>query len=93
MGFVFENMCMLFQRWRVDPGDGAFYGPKIDIQVFVNETLLATRNFKPVIWTQPLADHEVTLSTHWELDQTESSSQGEDNYVLIFEGQGWQKRI
>jgi len=22
------------KRWRVDPGDGAFYGPKIDIQVF-----------------------------------------------------------
>ncbi len=72
---------------------GISYGDQIGIQVFVNETLIATRDFKPVIWTQPLADHEVTLSTHWELDQTESSSQGEDNYVLIFEGQGWQKRI
>ena len=68
------------------------YGDQIIIQVFVNETLVSSRDFKPVIWTQPLADHEVTLSTYWELDQTESSNQIEDNYVLIFEGQGWQKR-
>ena len=68
------------------------YGDQIDINVYVNGTIIASRTFKPVIWTQPLADHEVTLSTHWELDQTTSSPQGEDNYLLIFDGQGWQKR-
>ena len=68
------------------------YGDQIDIDVFLNNTIIASRAFNPVIWTQPLADHEVTLSTHWELNQTEESAQGEDNYLLIFDGQGWQKR-
>ena len=68
------------------------YGDQIDIEVFVNGTIIASRTFNPVIWTQPLADHEVTLSTHWELNQTEETTQGEDNYLLIFNGQGWQKR-
>ncbi|CAI8241677.1 MAG: Uncharacterised protein [Methanobacteriota archaeon] len=68
------------------------YGDQIDIDVFVNGTIISSRAFNPVIWTQPLADHEVTLSTHWELNQTEESAQGEDNYLLIFDGQGWQKR-
>ena len=64
------------------------YGDQIDVDVFVNDTIIASRTFNPVIWTQPLADHEVTLSTHWELNQTEESAQGEDNYLLIFDGQG-----
>ena len=80
-------------EYSITLNDNISYGDQVDINVYVNDTIIASRLFKPVIWTQPLADHEVTLSTHWELDQTESSSQGEDNYVLIFEGQGWQKRI
>jgi len=69
-----------------------FYGDQVEINVYVNETLIASRSFNPVIWTQPLADHEVSLTTQWELDQTTSSPQGEDNYLLVFNGQGWQKR-
>lgn len=68
------------------------YGDEVNIEVYVNQTLIASRLFNPVIWTQPLADHEVSLSTQWELDQTTSSPQGEDNYLLNFNGQGWQKR-
>ena len=72
--------------------DSISYGDQVEIKVFLNNVIIASRVFNPVIWTQPLADHEVTLSTHWELDQTSTSVQGQDNYVLIFDGQGWQKR-
>ena len=68
------------------------YGDQVDIEVYINETIISSRTFKPVIWTQPIADHEVTLSTQWELDQSEFSAQGDDNYLLFFDGQGWQKR-
>ena len=79
-------------EYSVDLPNKISYGDQIDVEVYVNQTIIASRTFKPVIWTQPIADHEVTLSTHWELNQLESSIQGDDNYMLIFEGQGWQKR-
>ena len=44
-------------------------------------------------WGQPLADHEVTLNSQWEMDQKWDNENGSQAYNLIFNGQGWQQRI
>lgn len=36
---LFAHLCVIWLssgegNWKVNPGDGAFYGPKIDIKVF-----------------------------------------------------------
>ena len=72
--------------------DAISYGDNVEIKVFLGDLIISSRVFKPVIWSQPILDHEITLSTNWELDQSTLSPQGQDNYVLIFDGQGWQKR-
>ena len=45
------------------------------------------------LWGQPLADHEVTLNSQWEMDQDWDNENGTQAYNLIFNGQGWQQRI
>ena len=45
------------------------------------------------LWGQPLADHEVTLNSHWEMDQQWVNENGTQKYILVFNGQGWQQRI
>ena len=45
------------------------------------------------LWGQPLADHEVTLNSQWEMDQEWDNENGTQAYNLIFNGQGWQQRI
>ena len=45
------------------------------------------------LWGQPLADHEVTLDSHWEMDQQWENENGTQKYILVFDGQGWQQRI
>ena len=45
------------------------------------------------LWGQPLADHEVTLNSQWEMDQEWDNENGSQAYNLIFNGQGWQQRI
>ncbi|MBJ64064.1 MAG: hypothetical protein CMB55_04635 [Euryarchaeota archaeon] len=45
------------------------------------------------LWGQPLADHEVTLNSQWEMDQEWENENGTQTYNLIFDGQGWQQRI
>jgi hypothetical protein len=45
------------------------------------------------LWGQPLADHEVTLNSHWEMDQQWENENGSQKYILEFDGQGWQQRI
>ena len=45
------------------------------------------------MWGQPLADHEVTLNSQWEMDQEWDNENGTQAYNLIFNGQGWQQRI
>ena len=45
------------------------------------------------LWGQPLADHEVTLDSNWEMDQQWENENGSQKYILVFNGQGWQQRI
>jgi len=52
-----------------------------------------TRSITVGLWGQPLADHEVTLNSQWEMDQQWVNENGTQAYNLIFNGQGWQQRI
>ena len=52
-----------------------------------------TRTVNVGLWGQPLADHEVTLNSQWEMDQQWDNENGTQKYILIFDGQGWQQRV
>ena len=45
------------------------------------------------LWGQPLADHEVTRDSHWEMNQQWENENGTQKYIFVFDGQGWQQRI
>lgn len=55
-------------------------------------TVTAVREMDIGTWNQPMDDHEIMLSTIWDLDQSYDSDEGEQGFFLNFEGQGWQKR-
>ncbi|MFQ3344033.1 MAG: choice-of-anchor X domain-containing protein [Candidatus Poseidoniales archaeon] len=42
-------------------------------------------------WNQPIANHEVTRETNWQMGEGEDG-EGENDQSLSFEGRGWQKR-
>lgn len=44
-------------------------------------------------WNQPMADHEVLLSSSWSLEQAYTNTTGPQRFALSFTGQGWQERI
>ncbi|MBR69197.1 MAG: hypothetical protein CMA86_06790, partial [Euryarchaeota archaeon] len=44
-------------------------------------------------WNQPMDDHEVMLSTTWEIDQSYTNEEGDQRFALAFTGQGWQERV
>lgn len=75
-----------------------------DLRVILNTTLAhgdtitvdtgtVTRAVTVGLWGQPLADHEVTRDSHWEMNQQWENENGTQKYIFIFDGQGWQKRI
>ena len=51
------------------------------------------RMFTVGSWNQPMADHEVTTTTAWSLEQNYETEEGNQSFVLFFEGNGWQQRI
>ena len=51
------------------------------------------RMFTVGSWNQPMADHEVTTTTSWSLEQNYETSDGNQSFILFFEGNGWQQRI
>lgn len=51
------------------------------------------RTFVIGSWNQPMADHEVTTTTAWSLEQNYQTDEGNQSFVLYFEGNGWQQRI
>jgi len=51
------------------------------------------RTFTVGSWNQPMADHEVTTTTSWSLEQNYQTSNGNQSFMLLFEGNGWQQRI
>jgi len=73
----------------------------ISIQVTINghndvalpSPVIEERTFTVGSWNQPMADHEVTTSTTWSLEQNYETAEGNQSFVLLFEGNGWQQRI
>ena len=61
-----------------------------DVSDLDHETV---RSFVVGRWNQPMDDHEVLLSTTWELDQSYATEAGDQNFSLSFTGQGWQERV
>lgn len=41
-------------------------------------------------WNQPLADHEVTKESNWQLSQDWQNENGTQIFKLVFNGRGWQ---
>ena len=54
--------------------------------------VVAEREITIGTWNQPMDDHEIMLSTVWDLDQSYGNEDGDQGFFLDFEGQGWQKR-
>jgi hypothetical protein len=75
-----------------------------DLRLVLNTTLgfgdeititvgLVSRQITVGLWGQPLADHEVTLNSQWTMDQNWINENGSQQYLLVFNGQGWQQNI
>jgi len=69
------------------------YEDQIEISVSLNESEITSRTIVVTRWNQPLADHEVTISTEWQVDQTYDDDNGTQSYVILFDGRGWQQRV
>ncbi|MBJ32408.1 MAG: hypothetical protein CMB69_00270 [Euryarchaeota archaeon] len=61
------------------------FGDNIQISVTTSEAT-CSRELSITRWNQPMADHEITRETTWNMEGTE-----QDNNI-DFEGRGWQKR-
>ncbi|MCH2436092.1 MAG: hypothetical protein MK197_07380, partial [Candidatus Poseidoniaceae archaeon] len=75
------------------------WGDEVFISVQVNSVngnmivpVTGEREISLGTWNQPMDDHEVMLSTVWDLDQSYDNEEGDQGFFLEFEGQGWQKR-
>lgn len=77
------------------------WNDSISIEVTINghngvvlpSPVVVERVFTVGSWNQPMADHEVTTSTAWSLEQTYQTNEGNQSFMLLFEGNGWQQRI
>tara|TARA_B110000116_G_scaffold237599_1_gene223926 strand:+ start:1614 stop:4757 length:3144 start_codon:yes stop_codon:yes gene_type:complete len=69
------------------------FGDEIIIAVYDNSTdaLLSSRSVQVTLWNQPIADHEITVTTDWSL-RHQIENQTSEEYFLEFTGQGWQQR-
>ncbi|MDP6865379.1 MAG: hypothetical protein QGG62_00395, partial [Candidatus Poseidoniaceae archaeon] len=73
----------------------------ISIEVTINghdgtpltSPVIVERTFTVGSWNQPMADHEVTTTTAWSLEQNYQTDEGNQSFMLLFEGNGWQQRI
>ena len=61
------------------------FGDNVQISVTTSEAT-CSRELSITRWNQPMADHEITRETTWNMEGTE-----QDNNI-DFEGRGWQKR-
>lgn len=59
----------------------------------LSSPVVVERTFTVGSWNQPMADHEVTTTTTWSLEQDYETNEGNQSFMLLFEGNGWQQRI
>ena len=76
------------------------WGDSIDLSVTITDhdgttglDLETSRILTVGRWNQPMADHEVLLSTSWAMDQNYTNDLGDQAFELAFTGQGWQERV
>ena len=94
-----ENTPSLTARLVLDTA--VAWNDTISIQVTINghdgvalsSPTVEERTFTVGSWNQPMADHEVTTTTSWSLEQNYQTSDGNQSFMLLFEGNGWQQRI
>ncbi len=94
-----ENTPSLTARLVLDTA--VAWNDTISIQVTINghdgaalsSSIVEERTFTVGSWNQPMADHEVTTTTSWSLEQNYQTSDGNQSFMLLFEGNGWQQRI
>ena len=94
-----ENTPSLTARLVLDTA--VAWNDTISIQVTINghdgaalsSPIVEERTFIVGSWNQPMADHEVTTTTSWSLEQNYQTSDGNQSFMLLFEGNGWQQRI
>ncbi|MGB1631868.1 MAG: choice-of-anchor X domain-containing protein [Candidatus Poseidoniaceae archaeon] len=94
-----ENTPSLTARLVLDTA--VAWNDTISIQVTINghdgaalsSPIVEERTFTVGSWNQPMADHEVTTTTSWSLEQNYQTSDGNQSFMLLFEGNGWQQRI
>jgi len=69
------------------------FGDEVIIEVYDNltDSLLSSRSVRVTLWNQPIADHEITVTTDWSL-RHQIENQTSEEYLLEFTGQGWQQR-
>ena len=81
-------------HYRVLVPTNISFADSIDVEVWMNQSSApsATRTVVATLWNQPLADHEITVATQWELEHSISNGSDSESYELDFAGQGWQKR-
>ncbi|MBO58567.1 MAG: hypothetical protein CMA77_06190 [Euryarchaeota archaeon] len=78
---------------RITVPSNLTFGDEIVITAYDSTTdqLLASRIVQVTVWNQPLADHEITVTTDWTLRHV-LENETTNEYLLDFSGQGWQER-
>jgi hypothetical protein len=78
---------------RITVPSNLSFGDEIVITAYDSTTdqLLASRLVQVTVWNQPLADHEITVTTDWTLRHI-MDNVTTNEYLLDFTGQGWQAR-
>ncbi|MDP6099163.1 MAG: hypothetical protein QF566_03200, partial [Candidatus Thalassarchaeaceae archaeon] len=78
---------------RITVPSNLSFGDEIVITAYDSTTnqLLASRIIQVTVWNQPLADHEITVTTDWTLRHM-MDNVTTNEYLLDFAGQGWQAR-
>ncbi|MDP6378216.1 MAG: hypothetical protein QF885_01030 [Candidatus Thalassarchaeaceae archaeon] len=80
-------------HYRVVAPNNISFGDSIDVEVWLEmgNVPSATRTIDVTQWNQPLADHEITVTTDWTLRHIMDNITTNE-YLLDFTGQGWQAR-
>lgn len=80
-------------HFRIVAPTNISFGDSIEIEVWMEsgESPSTTRTVDVTIWNQPIADHEITVTTDWSL-RHQIENQSSEEYLLEFAGQGWQQR-
>jgi hypothetical protein len=79
-------------NYRITLPSNLSFGDSVDLTGTCGSDYVdVSRMVDVTLWNQPLADHEITITTDWTL-RHEIENETSEEYVLEFVGQGWQRR-